>query len=49
VLEAGRGLLIGAPVRVALAFASLVAIAVLLSIFALRALRRAETSGYSPG
>jgi ABC-2 type transport system permease protein len=45
VLEAGRGLLIGQPVRVALAFGLTSAITVLLALWALRGLRRAELAG----
>jgi ABC-2 type transport system permease protein len=45
VLEAGRGLLAGSPVEVALAFAGLVATAVVLSAFARRGLASAERAG----
>ena len=42
VLEAGRGLLIGRPVHVALAFGLMAAITALLAVWAQRGLRRAE-------
>ncbi|MEA2396615.1 MAG: type transport system permease protein [Thermoleophilaceae bacterium] len=44
VLEAGRGLFIGHPVRVPLAFGLISGIGVLLAIWALRGLRRAEAA-----
>jgi ABC-2 type transport system permease protein len=47
-LEAGRGLLAGQPVRVALAFGLTSAMTVLLALWALRGLRRAETSAEAP-
>lgn len=45
VLEAGRGLLAGSPVKVAIAFAGLVAAAVLMAGFARRGLASAEKAG----
>jgi hypothetical protein len=45
VLEAGRGLLAGSPVKVAIAFAGLVIAAVVLSTFARRGLASAERAG----
>ena len=45
VLEAGRGLLAGSPVNVAVAFASLSASFVVLMLFARRGLRSAERAG----
>jgi ABC-2 type transport system permease protein len=44
-LEAGRGLLAGRPVSVALAFACAAGLAVLLCTFALRGMRSAERAG----
>ncbi|HEX8076002.1 MAG TPA: ABC transporter permease [Thermoleophilaceae bacterium] len=49
VLEAGRGLFIGHPVRVPLAFGLTSAIALLLAVWAVRGLRRAETAVDAPG
>jgi len=45
VLEAGRGLLAGSPVKVAIAFAGLAVAAVLLTAFARRGLASAEKAG----
>jgi ABC-2 type transport system permease protein len=45
VLEAGRGLLAGSPVKVALAFAALAAGAALMTVFARRGLAAAERAG----
>jgi ABC-type polysaccharide/polyol phosphate export permease len=45
VLEAGRGLLAGSPVKVAIAFASLLAAGVLMAAFARRGLASAERAG----
>jgi ABC-2 type transport system permease protein len=45
VLEAGRGLLSGAPTDVAIAFAVALALAVALSAWAVRGLRKAEAAG----
>jgi ABC-2 type transport system permease protein len=45
VLEAGRGLLAGSPVKVALAFASLAGVAALMTLFARRGLASAERAG----
>ena len=45
VLEAGRGLLAGSPVKVAIAFAGLAAAAILLAVFARRGLTAAERAG----
>jgi ABC-2 type transport system permease protein len=45
VLEAGRGLLAGSPVKVALAFALLAAAAAVMAIFARRGLASAERAG----
>jgi hypothetical protein len=45
VLEAGRGLLAGSPVRVAVAFVGLAAVALLLAVFARRGLASAERAG----
>ncbi len=45
VLEAGRGLLAGSPVKVAIAFAGLIAAAIVLSAFARRGLASAERAG----
>jgi ABC-type multidrug transport system permease subunit len=45
VLEAGRGLLAGAPVKVAAAFAGLAAVAGVLAVFARRGLASAERAG----
>jgi ABC-type multidrug transport system permease subunit len=45
VLEAGRGLLAGSPVKVALAFAALAAGATVMAIFARRGLASAERAG----
>jgi ABC-type multidrug transport system permease subunit len=45
VLEAGRGLLAGSPVNLAVAFASLSASFVVLMLFARRGLRSAERAG----
>jgi len=41
-LDAGRGLIAGAPEKVALAFGVAVALIAVLSVFALRGLRKAE-------
>jgi ABC-2 type transport system permease protein len=45
VLEAGRGLLAGSPVKVAIAFAALVAGVAVMSLFARRGLASAERAG----
>jgi ABC-type polysaccharide/polyol phosphate export permease len=45
VLEAGRGLLAGSPVKIALAFALLAAAAAVMAIFARRGLASAERAG----
>ena len=45
VLEAGRGLLAGSPVKVALAFAALIAAAAIMTAFARRGLASAERAG----
>ena len=45
VLEAGRGLLAGSPVKVAIAFAGLAVVAIVLSAFARRGLAAAERAG----
>ena len=45
VLEAGRGLLAGSPVKVALAFAGLAAAGLILAVFARRGLASAERAG----
>src|SRR5438270_5969553 len=45
VLEAGRGLLAGSPVKVAIAFAGLGAAGILLAAFARRGLLAAERAG----
>jgi ABC-2 type transport system permease protein len=45
VLEAGRGLLAGSPVKVGIAFAGLTGAAILMSLFARRALASAERAG----
>ncbi len=45
VLEAGRGLLAGSPVKVAIAFVGLVVFAVVLAGFARRGLASAERAG----
>jgi len=45
VLEAGRGLLGGAPVKVAIAFAGLAAAGIILAVFARRGLMSAERAG----
>ncbi|HSO98940.1 MAG TPA: ABC transporter permease, partial [Solirubrobacteraceae bacterium] len=45
VLEAGRGLLAGSPVRVAVAFAGLAGAALLMAAFARRGLASAERAG----
>jgi ABC-2 type transport system permease protein len=45
VLEAGRGLLAGSPVKVAIAFASLAVAALLMGTFARRGLASAERAG----
>jgi ABC-type multidrug transport system permease subunit len=45
VLEAGRGLLAGSPIKVAIAFAGLAAAAAVLSLFARRGLASAERAG----
>jgi ABC-2 type transport system permease protein len=45
VLEAGRGLLAGSPVKVALAFAAVAATAAVMGIFARRGLASAERAG----
>ena len=45
VLEAGRGLLAGSPVKVALAFVALAGAAALLGAFARRGLASAERAG----
>jgi ABC-2 type transport system permease protein len=45
VLEAGRGLLAGSPVKVGIAFIGLAAAAVLLAVFARRGLASAEKAG----
>jgi len=45
VLEAGRGLLAGSPVKVAVSFAALVVAALVLTMFARRGLRSAERAG----
>ena len=44
-LEAGRGLIISAPEKVALAFAVAIGLAAMLSVFAVRGLRSAEVAG----
>jgi len=44
-LEAGRGLLAGAPAHVALAFAAAGALACLFALWAVRGMRRAEAAG----
>ena len=44
-LEAGRGLIISDPEKVALAFAVAIGLAALLMLFAVRGLRRAEVAG----
>jgi hypothetical protein len=45
VLEAGRGLLAGSPVKVAIAFVALAAAAALFAAFARRGLASAERAG----
>ena len=45
VLEAGRGLLAGSPVKVAIAFAALAAAGLLMTAFARRGLAAAERAG----
>jgi ABC-2 type transport system permease protein len=45
IIEAGRGLMAGDPFHVALAFAAAAGLAALLSVFALRGLRKAEAAG----
>jgi ABC-type multidrug transport system permease subunit len=45
VLEAGRGLLAGSPVKVAIAFGALAAAAALMAVFARRGLASAERAG----
>jgi ABC-2 type transport system permease protein len=45
ILETGRGFLAGDPPRVALAYGLAIASAVLLALWALRGLRRAEAAG----
>jgi ABC-2 type transport system permease protein len=45
VLEAGRGLVAGSPVKVAIAFAALAAAAAVLTVFARRGLASAERAG----
>jgi hypothetical protein len=45
VLEAGRGLVAGSPVKVAIAFAALAAAAAVLTLFARRGLASAERAG----
>jgi ABC-2 type transport system permease protein len=45
VLESGRGFLEGAPTEVVAAFAAAVSLAAVLSIWALRGLRKAEAAG----
>ena len=45
VLEAGRGLLAGSPVKVAIAFAGLAGAALVLAAFARRGLASAERAG----
>ena len=45
VLEAGRGLLAGSPIKVAIAFAALAVAAAVLSVFARRGLASAEGAG----
>ena len=44
-LEAGRGLLAGSPIKVALAFALLSGAALVLAVFARRGLASAERAG----
>ena len=44
-LDAGRGLLAGSPIRVALAFALLAGAALVLAVFARRGLASAERAG----
>jgi hypothetical protein len=45
VLEAGRGLLAGSPVKVAIAFTGLAVAAALMAAFARRGLASAERAG----
>jgi ABC-2 type transport system permease protein len=45
ILEAGRGLMAGGPFHVLLAFAAATGLALLLSVFAVRGLRKAEAAG----
>jgi ABC-2 type transport system permease protein len=45
IIEAGRGLMAGDPFHVALAFVAAAGFAALLSVFALRGLRKAEAAG----
>jgi len=45
VFEAGRGLLAGSPVKLVIAFASLLAAGAVLTVFARRGLRSAERAG----
>jgi ABC-type multidrug transport system permease subunit len=45
VLQSGRGLVIGDPVEVGLAFAVVLGLVALFSVWALRGLRRAEAAG----
>jgi ABC-2 type transport system permease protein len=45
VLEAGRGLMAGTPTEVAAAFVAVIAVAAVLSIWAVRGLRSAEAAG----
>jgi ABC-type multidrug transport system permease subunit len=44
-LEAGRGLLAGQPVSVALAYGCAIGLAALLGLFSLRGMRAAERAG----
>jgi ABC-2 type transport system permease protein len=45
VLEAGRGLIAGSPIKVALSFAALAGAGVLMAAFARRGLASAERAG----
>jgi ABC-type multidrug transport system permease subunit len=45
IIEAGRSLMAGDPFHVALAFLAAAGLAALLSVFALRGLRKAEAAG----
>jgi ABC-type polysaccharide/polyol phosphate export permease len=45
IIEAGRSLMAGDPFHVLLAFAAAAGLAALLSVFALRGLRKAEAAG----